>query len=172
MKYFINELIKTKSPFKIEETCDFSALIENHPEIRKISPVTITGKGELSGENVVFKLNIKCDLILPCALTLDDVLYPLDINTIEYFTFNKFANESDYDYDINIVKGQVIELAPVIWQNIIVNLPLRVVSEYAYEKLQRKGDNWQIIDEDEMNDDIDPRFAKLKDLLKNKEEVR
>lgn len=167
MKYLINEIIRRgNTPFEINETYDFSALISNHSDIRKISPVKITGKGQLSGEEVIFTLNIKCDLILPCAITLDDVNYHMDINTTEYFSFKENVSEVDFDYDINIVKGQFIELAPVIWQNIIVNIPLRVVSENAYEKMQRKGDNWQIVDDNQKDDFIDPRFAKLKDLLK------
>ncbi len=169
MKYFITEILKNENtPFEINETADFSALISRHHEIRKISPVNVTGTGELSGEEVVFKLKIKCDIILPCALTLDDVNYHMDIETTEYFTFKANAQEEDYDYDMNIVKGQVIELAPIVWQNIIVNIPLRVVSDNAYEKIQKQGKNWQIVDENSGNneDKIDPRFSVLKDLLK------
>src|SRR5690554_1776530 len=146
MKYYINEIIKNgNSPFEINETCDFSELISTHSDIRKISPVKITGEGRLSGENVIFTLNITCDIILPCALTLDDVNYHMEINTTEYFTFKQYAQEADYDYDINIVKGAYIELASVIWQNILVNVPLRVVSKNAHERIKKKGDNWQIV---------------------------
>ncbi len=165
MKYFISELVKRgNTPFEINEIIDFSSVSASHHEIRRISPVTITGTGQLSGEDVVFNLNITCDLVLPCALTLDDVNYHMDINTIEYFTFKEHAREEDYDYDINVVKGQFIELAPVIWQNIIVNIPLRVVSENAYERMNAKGENYSVIDESE--DKIDPRFSVLKDLIK------
>lgn len=167
MKYYLHELIKRGStPFEIDETVDFSNIASLHHEIRKISPVKITGIGQLTGQDIVFKLNICCDLILPCALTLDDVNYHMDINTTEYFTFKETAKEEDYDYDINIVKGQVIELAPIIWQNIIVNIPLRVVSENAYERMHKHGDNWEIVDSKNQDDSIDPRFSILKDLLK------
>jgi len=167
LKYYIKELIKhgTK-PFEIKETVDFSSIASLHHEIRKITSVIITGTGQLSGEDVIFDLNIKCDLVLPCALTLDDVNYHMDIHTKEFFTFKEHAKEEDYEDDVTIVKGQAIEIAPVVWQNIIVNIPLRVISENAYERMQKQGDNWQIVDENDQENKIDPRFSVLKDLLK------
>lgn len=167
LKYHISNLIKHGSaPFEVNETLDFKSIAAKHNEIRKISPVKISGTGRLSGEDVIFDLTIKCDLILPCALTLDDVNYHMNINTKEFFTFREHAKEEDYDYDMNIVKGQVIELASVVWQNIVVNIPIRVVSEHAYEKMEKQGDDWQIVDENNQEDSIDPRFSILKDLLK------
>ncbi len=167
MKYNISELIKNgNEPFDVNEKVDFSSIASLHHEVRKITPVSIIGKGQLTGENVLFNLNIKCELILPCALTLVDVNYPIDIHTEEVFTFKEGAKEVDYDEDINIVKGNFIELAPVIWQNIIVNIPIRVISDNAYERVQKQGDNWQLVKEDNQENDIDPRFAVLKDLLK------
>ncbi|QVK19030.1 DUF177 domain-containing protein [Mycoplasmatota bacterium] len=167
MKYYINELMKHgTTPFEINESVDFSSIASQHHEIRKMSKVVIAGKGQLSGEDVIFDLNIKCDLILPCALTLEDVKYHMDFDTKEFFTFKEHAKEEDYDYDMTIVKGQTIEIAPVIWQNIIVNIPQRVVSENAYNKMPKEGENWQIVDENNQENKIDPRFSILKDLLK------
>lgn len=167
MKYYINQLIKMgNEPFEISESVDFSSVASQHHEIRKISKVLINGTGQVSGTNVIFKLNIKCDLILPCALTLDDVDYKMDIDVEELFSFAENAQENDFDEDVNIVKGQVIELAPYVWQNIIMNIPLRVVSENAYERMPKQGDNWQLVDENENENKIDPRFAVLKDLFK------
>ncbi|NLC94725.1 MAG: DUF177 domain-containing protein [Bacilli bacterium] len=168
MKYYINQLIKEGTePFEINETVDFSEVAQTHREIRRISPVKITGTGKLSGTEVIFDLHISCDVVLPCALTLDDVNYHMEIDTIEYFTFKEDAKEEDYDFDMNIVKGPVIELAPVIWQNIVVNIPLRVVSEHAYEKIKKEGADYKIFTEEEFEKEksIDPRFAILKDLL-------
>lgn len=167
MKYYISELIKHgNEPFEVNEKVDFSSIASLHHEIRKITPVSIIGNGQLSGENVIFNINIKCELVLPCALTLVDVNYPLDIQTEEIFTFKEGAKDEDCEDDINIVKGKFIELAPVIWQNIIVNIPIRVISENAYERVQKQGDNWQLVNEDNQENNIDPRFAVLKDLFK------
>jgi uncharacterized protein len=167
LKYSINQLIKNGSePFKIDETVDFSNVAELHHEIRKISKVSITGTGQLSGKNVLFDLNIVCELTLPCALTLVDVLYPLNIKTREIFTFDETVKEEDLDDDVTIVKGQTIELAPIIWQNIVLHIPLRVVSENARERMPKSGENWELVDENNQENQIDPRFAILKDLLK------
>ena len=70
---------------------------------------------------------------------------------------------------MTIIKGQVVELAPVVWQNIVVKIPLRVVTPEAYEKIKTQGENFEIVSDDITTSDdrnkIDPRFAKLKELL-------
>jgi uncharacterized protein len=51
-------------------------------------------------------------------------------------------------------------------------VPMRVVKEGA--ELQREGKGWKVLDETELDQDdeenpIDPRLAKLKDYFKDKE---
>lgn len=166
MNYTISQLLKYgNEPFEVNETVDFTKVAEQHHEIRKISKVNITGTGQISNKMIIFNLKITCDVTLPCAVTLVDVVYPLNIDTKEFFSFDEYAKEEDFEEDVTIVKGQKVELAPIVWQNIVVHIPLRVVSKDAYERIEKSGDNFEIIDEKNKEDQIDPRFAKLKDLL-------
>lgn len=167
MKYPLNQILKNgNEPFPIHEVVDFSNIAREHHEIRKISDVVINGTGVVNNKMIIFDLNIKCDLTLPCAITLEDVIYPLDIQTKEFFSFDEYAKEDDFTEDVTIIKGQMVELAPVIWQNIIVNIPLRVISEKAYDRIKTSGENYEIhFGEKKAEAAIDPRFAKLKDLL-------
>lgn len=170
MKYPLNQLLNYgNEPFDIDETVDFSAIAKTHHEIRRISDVFIQGTGRVNGRMIIFDLNIRCDVTLPCAITLEDVVYPMDIHTREYFSFDEFAKEEDFEDDVTIIKGQMVELAPVVWQNIVVHIPLRVLSPKAYEKMKREGENYEIVDQTTQaskdSDEIDPRFAKLKQLL-------
>jgi uncharacterized protein len=168
MKYPINQLLKHgNEPFEVDETVDFSSIAEKHHEIRAISDVIIRGTGRINNKMIIFDLNISCELTLPCAITLEDVNYPIDIQTTEYFTYDDLAKEEDFEDDVTIIKGQFVELAPVVWQNIIVHIPLRVVSKNAYERIETSGKNFELIEktDNEEVEHIDPRFAKLKDLL-------
>ena len=58
-----------------------------------------------------------------------------------------------------------IDLLPIIWQNILVEVPIRVVSPDIEEE-NIYGDGWKFITTEEEEDkEIDPRLSKLKDLL-------
>lgn len=166
MKWTIAQLLKFRDkPFVIDEKIDFSEVAKFNTDIRSISKVHITGQGQQVGQKVVFDLNIQCVVTLSCAITLDNVKYPINIKTREIFSFD----ENDYeDEDIIIVKGKTVELAPIIWQNIVLEIPLRVISEGAYDKVDKKGSDWELTEENEQEEQLDPRFAVLKDLFKGK----
>ena len=86
MKWAIAQLIKQGSQvFEINELVDFSDVVKNHDEIRDLSKIKVTGTGQLQGKKVVFNLTIEGTMILPCALTLEDVEYPFSIDTVEIF---------------------------------------------------------------------------------------
>ncbi|ERJ13566.1 YceD family protein [Haloplasma contractile] len=171
MKWTIAQLKKLgRDPFEVNETVNYSDIAKQHHDIRKISDVTITGTGQVMRESVMFNLNIQCELTLGCALTLEDVKYPINIDTQEIFSWDE--NADDENEDIVVVKGLTVEIAPIIWQNIVLNIPIRVVAEGAHERMKRKGSDWQIVDENESlekQEKIDPRFAVLKNLFKDED---
>ena len=138
MKWAIAQLIKQGSKvFEIDELVDFSDIVNAHDEIRKLSKVKVTGTGQLQGKKVVFNLHIEGTMTLACALTLDDVEYPFDYDSVEVFVLD--ADLYEEGEDEYLVTGTTIELAPVIWQNILLQKPLRVVKEGAYEEMKKKG---------------------------------
>jgi uncharacterized protein len=53
---------------------------------------------------------------------------------------------------------------PIIWQNIVVEIPMRVISPNL-SNVKLEGDGWKLLTEDEENDELDPRLDKLRDLL-------
>ena len=95
-------------------------------------------------------------MILPCALTLEDVDYPFDIDSTEVFSFEK----PDPLEDVHEAKKDVVDFTPVVFSNIMLEVPMRVVKDDANIK--------KILDGQEDNDEeyIDPRLAKLKDYFK------
>lgn len=128
-------------------------------DIKDISKVDIDGSIYYNGENYEVNLNIKCNLTLTCSISLKDVLYPIDININEIIG-EIGENIEDFDKIIN----NSIDLLPIIWQNILVEVPIRVVSPDIKEE-NIYGDGWKFITNEEENKDIDPRLSKLKDFL-------
>ena len=58
-----------------------------------------------------------------------------------------------------------IDILPIIWENILMEIPMRVVNS-DISSIPKEGKGWKLIDEDEEEENINPEFAKLKDLFK------
>lgn len=151
MKWTTHELIKlVNTNNEIDEVVDLSGYIEN-TDIIRISPVEVTGDFEIyDAEEFAFYLDIRCTLTLPCALTLEEVEYPVDLSVEEVFTTYK-------DEESNTIDGITIDLLPIIWSNILLDKPMRVVSENAHEKVD--FENTEFEEEETTN-----VFASLKKL--------
>ncbi len=82
-------------------------------------------------------------MILPCSITLEDVAYPFNINIDEALTEEDVKEE-------NFIKiiNKSIDIIPIIWQNIVMEVPLKVTSQKA-ESLKLRGEGWELIKEDE-----------------------
>ena len=57
-----------------------------------------------------------------------------------------------------------IDIFPIIWENILVEIPSRVISGDT-ENLSLEGNGWKLCTE-EQNEQINPELQKLRDLLK------
>lgn len=130
-------------------------------EIRGISDVSV--KGVIfphDNNNFEINLNIKCNLILPCSISLEDVDYKINIDITEIIG----ENDEDLEENNKIINN-TIDLIPIIWQNIILEVPLKVVSPNVSLK-NIEGDGWRFItDEEVIKKDIDPRLEVLKKFL-------
>jgi uncharacterized protein len=152
MRWTIQELVKqynTDNTF--EETIDFSEVIKD-TDILKISPVEVKGDYEIYDDNqeFVFYMEIKCTLTMACAITLKEVEVELDFDVEETFTTYKTE-------EFNTIEGITIDLLPILWSNIILEKPMRVVSPDATSDFEQ--DNIEFEDEN-----INNAFAKLKDF--------
>ena len=153
MKWTIHELIKkyaTNNKFKA--VIDFTEDIKG-TDILAISPVEVSGDYEVyDNSEFIFYIDIKCTLTLECAITLKEVPYELDIQVEEVFS-------TEEDEESNTIEGITIDLLPIIWSNIILEMPMRVVSENAY-------DNFELDNTEFDDDEIENAFSNLKNLMK------
>lgn len=128
-------------------------------EIKDISKVKVNGIITENGESFDINLNIKCNLTLICSISLKDVNYPVDINIDEMI-----SDQGDLEEDFYKIINNSIDLLPIIWQNILVEVPIKVVSPDIEEE-NIYGDGWKFVTTEEENKEIDPRLSKLKDFL-------
>ena len=152
--------ISDEITFNDEVEIDKSYL--ENTDIRDISKVKVEGSIRPYENNFELDMNIKCTLTLICSISLKDVKYDVDIDV------NEVIGESTDEVEIeenNKIINNTIDLIPIIWQNIILEVPLKVISpDVKRENLE--GDGWKFVTEEKVdNKDIDPRLEKLKDFL-------
>lgn len=133
-----------------------SEMLEN-TDIRRISPVKVNGFVSNNEENYELDINITGEMVLPCCRTLKDVNYPFDIHIDEIIDENN-------DNSLEIIQNS-LEIFPIVWQNILVDVPLRVLAPDAKDE-PIEGDGWRLITEETNEEKVDPRLAKLKDYIK------
>ena len=129
-------------------------------DINDISKVKIKGFITSNDNNYELQLNIKCNLVLTCSISLKKVDYKVDIDICEILGENDENLEEN-----NKIINNTIDLIPIIWQNIILEVPLKVVSpDIKRENIY--ADGWRFItDEKDIKKQNDPRLEGFKKFL-------
>lgn len=97
-------------------------------------------------------------MVLPDDITLEDVLYEFSIDILE--DFNEYDNDEDKD-NLKIIKNR-LDISEFLWQNILVEIPLKVVSE-KNKDLTLKGNGWRLITEEELQKEKKSPFDEIAD---------
>ena len=112
-------------------------------DIRSLSPLDVSiNIYRVTDSSYTMDLNINGTMVLPCSVTLKDVNYPFEVKT-EVKVSNNDENDEEY---VKIIQNN-IDIIPIIWQNIVLEIPLRVVSEDISDS-PVSGDGWKLIRED------------------------
>lgn len=136
MKWSVQQLQKlTSSPLTFVEDLDFT---EN---ARDVSDILEIKKLKVSGEITMLKLgtfrvkyHILAPLVLECSLTLEPVDYLFDKTYDEIF-----STDATDDDDTFLIEKNTLDLDSAVWSNIIIDKPLSVKHERAYEILAERG---------------------------------
>lgn len=120
----------------IDEDISFAEEYYIDSDIRDVKNFHVKGNIMLDYEDfIVTDLLLTGDLILPCAITLDDVLYPIEVKMEENIgKFEDFYNKNKNTLDI----------LPFIWENIVTEVPIRVVKEDIGD-IKLSGDGWEVV---------------------------
>ena len=169
MKWTLSQLQKFRSKgLPIDETINMDEIKETDPTIRKVSPIHITGRTDIDSTKVTFHLNIKGSLVLPCSRTLVDVDYPINVETTETFLLKVSEYETDEE-EVHQVKGDVIDLKPIIAEILLLEVPMQVFCEDVTEEgAPQSGNDWEVIQEQDLQEKkVDPRLAGLAQFFEN-----
>lgn len=146
----------------INENYSFSEDELKNSGILKLDDVSISGEITLNSlREIYISLEVKGTMILPCAITLKPVDYPFNI------IIDGDLSEIQEELGENTKKCiNSIDILPIIWENILMEIPMRVVAPDA-EITNMSGDGWRFITEEE--DNVNSELSKLEDLLKTSE---
>ena len=115
-------------------------------DLLKLDDVKIEGeiiKNSLG--NIELNLDVEGVMVLPCAITLKPVNYPFSIvisGELEELMENFEENERNFQNSIDIL--------PIIWENILMEIPMRVVSDEAKNSdINLEGEGWKFVTEEE-----------------------
>lgn len=131
-------------------------------DLSKLDDVHIEGEITLNALNEIYlNLEVSGTMIIPCAITLKPVDYPFDI--IIEGDLSEIHEESLENAEKCI---NSLDILPIIWENILMEIPMRVVSQ-DIDTTNMHGDGWRLITDEVEN--TNPELSKLKDLLQDSE---
>ena len=155
----IIETIKLKNitgNYLIDNSLEIDKNIYENTEIRDLKDIHFTGKIKKNYEDNYDLIGVLSGtMIIPDDITLEDY-------------YHDFSIDIEEEIDKNIINSQkTLDILDFLWQNIVVEIPLKVVNA-KNRHLNLKGKGWKLISEDELNTNNNP-FSDLEKLLKDKE---
>lgn len=119
----------------IDEDVVFNNIDYQKMNINKINSMHVSGLAKVNYEdNIELELEVSGSLVMPCAITLEDVIVPINVHISEEILENTLNNDF------------FLDLLDILWENIVLEIPIRVVKEGAKLESQ-KGVGWEIISE-------------------------
>ena len=143
------------SVLSIDEDFSFSRDDVKDTDIVRLENIHVSGKIERIEESTYkLDLNIKGNMVLLCARSLEEVDYPLNIFV------NENISSSDSE-ELPLITQNMLDLRSIVWENIVLEVPLRVIKEDA--SFISQGEGWNLVDE-YVSQENSP-FSELSNLL-------
>jgi len=135
MKWSLQQLNKFyDSDFSFEESFDFTEEIKNISDILGISEIKVKGRLKVLDFNAFsFDLKIVGTMILEDSRTLDPIDYDIKLEVNE-----TFGIEDDGNDVIRLIEANTVDLRPVVWENILLEKPIRIVKEESPSELDKE----------------------------------
>lgn len=138
-----------------DDVVDVRAYMPEDDDVIDVSEVRVSGEIDIEdtydGEVFHFDIRIRTTLTVACARSLKPVELPLDFAVSE--SFSETLNE-----EYRLIDGLSIDLLPIIWSNIYLEKPMRVIHPDA-EAMDDFTDDRAQMEEEKVN----PKLEKLKD---------
>lgn len=133
---------------KIDTIVSFDSKYLEKSVIKRLDNIKVIGtiSKDSSSDNIL-NASVTGQMLLEDSVSLEDVNYPFSIQIEEKIGEN---NEN------------TIDIMDILWQNIILEIPLKFTNVQDYSKFQ--GEGWKLVSEDELKVENNP-FNELDSIL-------
>lgn len=112
--------------------------------------------------NLVIDLKVNGTFLLEDSLTLEPISYEFTCDVQEKIEDISSTCGSFYQKSKNI-----LDISEILWENIVLEIPISATNATS-DKMKLQGEGWELKNEDVKK--IDPRLAKLTELLNERED--
>ena len=152
-----------ENTLKIDEYPKISEELLKTSPLSDLENIHLTGTIKKIVDEYEFLGQITGNMILPDDVTLEAVKIPININFDEIFAENDPNNENN----LTIIQNR-LDILPFLWQNIILEVPLKVRGNKKDIKLE--GDGWRLITEEDLKTSDNSPFSNLQQMLDSRKE--
>ncbi len=141
MNIDITELINgSKKEIEINDTISFDKELCDKAGIIDFKTVSLIGSIYIDSLNLYhLDIDVNGVMVLPCSITLKPVDYEFSFKIKEEYEEAELSNmTNDKKFE------NTIDILPIIWENIVLEIPLKVLSSDAYDT-KLEGDGWKLI---------------------------
>ena len=145
MNIDITELINgSKNKIEVNDVISFDKEIFKNTDIIKLDNISLNGSIHVDNANIYhIDIDVNGIMVLPCSITLKPVDYKFSCKVEEEYDETELSNMKN-----NKNLKNSIDILPIIWENIILEIPLKVLSSDAYNT-KLVGDGWKLITDQE-----------------------
>ena len=143
---------------------DFVINADTYKEVGILDLKNLHVTGDISLNSVsmlAVNLTVTGIMVIPDSVTTEPVDYPFTSKIEEEYDINDENFLEYYQKEQNI-----LDIMKILWENIVLEVPMRFTTT---EDAHLSGDGWSLGEDKNKDDQIDPRLAKLSELLDRKE---
>ena len=129
MKWSLQQLNRYSNEDLVFETeYDFNDRVSTVSSLISLSTVNVNGTCRCVGvDRYKFDLHITALLELEDSWTLEPVPYQVELDVTEIF------DKTETDEDVRIIEKNTVDLKDVVWENILLAIPMRIVKDEVKE---------------------------------------
>jgi uncharacterized protein len=163
MKVNVSRVLKGKDyAQEIEEETSIPVIEFKGQLIPVNSPVHVRARISNTGDRLLLNGTIKASVAMQCSRCLESFDYKVETD------FTEELSNKDSGDDIVSFEGDTIDLTDIIINNILLSLPMKAICDLNCKGLcPNCGTNLNIKECNCTGNDLDPRLAVLKGLLKD-----
>ena len=139
---------------------DFSIDLNTYKSNDIVNLTDLHVRGNISynaADNLELNMFLTGNMILKDSVTLEDILYPLNVDIEEEYSLEEEYFKEYYEKEQNI-----LDIIAILWENIVLEVPISLTKT---KDAKLSGEGWTFGEDKNINDNIDPRLQELTKIL-------